>query len=163
MFNFLIRKDARKILKRKDSDAGEKGIFFLILIFKVSSFSHCYPLGYLGDCLWLQFLILEHFFVIWVLMLSEGCFVQWSFWIVTPSSLILFFLLLHCFLLLFIDWAYNLSPLCLDNLAWGVGILLYLCAFLCKKKDLFNFNSFSSEDIYIWNEFVTCEEMIKTF
>ncbi|PNY16147.1 nucleotide/sugar transporter family protein [Trifolium pratense] len=25
MFNFLIRKDARKILKRKDSDAGEKG------------------------------------------------------------------------------------------------------------------------------------------
>jgi hypothetical protein len=28
MFNFLIRKDARKILKRKDSDAGEKGTLF---------------------------------------------------------------------------------------------------------------------------------------
>lgn len=25
MFNFLLRKDVRKILKRKDSDAGEKG------------------------------------------------------------------------------------------------------------------------------------------
>jgi hypothetical protein len=28
MFNFFIRKDARKILKRKDSDAGEKGTLF---------------------------------------------------------------------------------------------------------------------------------------
>lgn len=28
MLNFLIRKDVRKILKRKDSDAGEKGTVF---------------------------------------------------------------------------------------------------------------------------------------
>lgn len=33
MFNFLIGKDARKILKRKDSDAGEKGMIFLIPFF----------------------------------------------------------------------------------------------------------------------------------
>lgn len=29
ILNFLVKKDVRKILKRKDSDAGEKGIFFL--------------------------------------------------------------------------------------------------------------------------------------
>lgn len=27
MLGFLMRKDVRKLLKRKDSDAGEKGIF----------------------------------------------------------------------------------------------------------------------------------------
>lgn len=45
----------------KTAMLAKKVLFFLIWIFKVSSFSHCYPLGYLGDCLWLQFLILEQF------------------------------------------------------------------------------------------------------
>ena len=33
MFNLLTRKDVRKILKRKDSDAGERGNFFFLAFF----------------------------------------------------------------------------------------------------------------------------------
>lgn len=32
MFNFLERKDFRKMLKRKDSDAGERGTFSLLRV-----------------------------------------------------------------------------------------------------------------------------------
>lgn len=32
MFNFLIRKDIRKILKRKDSDAGERGKVVVVVV-----------------------------------------------------------------------------------------------------------------------------------
>lgn len=32
MFNFLERKDLRKMLKRKDSDAGERGTFSLLRV-----------------------------------------------------------------------------------------------------------------------------------
>lgn len=38
ILNFLVRKDARKILKRKDSDAGERGNFgFLISWVSITS------------------------------------------------------------------------------------------------------------------------------
>jgi len=39
MFNFLLSKNVRKILKRKDSDAGEKGLFVSAFIFSSHSLS----------------------------------------------------------------------------------------------------------------------------
>ena len=50
MLNFLIRKDVRKILKRKDSDAGEKG--------------KCCPLSFFVFC----FLVL----ILWVFFFFFG-------------------------------------------------------------------------------------------
>lgn len=47
MFNFLLRKDVRKILKRKDSDAGEKGTLvstLLLLVILRSNYSRWFVL-----------------------------------------------------------------------------------------------------------------------
>lgn len=42
--NFLVRKDVRKILKRKDSDAGERGLFLLFSL-SLFLFGMAVPLG----------------------------------------------------------------------------------------------------------------------
>lgn len=50
MFSFFIRKGVRKILKRKDSDAGEKGCFFISSIFL--SLWVFLTLTFLPICVW---------------------------------------------------------------------------------------------------------------
>lgn len=44
VMNFLVRKDVRKILKRKDSDAGERGLFLLFSL-SLFLFGMAVPLG----------------------------------------------------------------------------------------------------------------------
>jgi hypothetical protein len=59
MFNFFGRKDIRKILKRKDSDAGQKGSYLLqmFLVLFYSSFLIEFPSVLFGLVIWVFFLM----------------------------------------------------------------------------------------------------------
>jgi hypothetical protein len=64
MFNFLIGKDARKILKRKDSDAGQKGMFFFLLFFNTLFlvFTLIWIWVFVYVCIWEIFCFLVFFY-----------------------------------------------------------------------------------------------------
>lgn len=60
MFNFLLRKDERKILKRKDSDAGERGTLCILHSFLFTIFQFLDASGLSITCLRLDSVNMLH-------------------------------------------------------------------------------------------------------